>query len=79
MQETEVQSLVWEDTTCCRAAEPISQNHGLSALEPVVCNKRTHCNEKPAHHNQSRPLLSTAREKPAQQQGPSAAKNTSNK
>ena len=27
MQETWVQSLVWEDPSCCGAAEPVSSNY----------------------------------------------------
>ena len=23
-----------------------------ASLEPVLCNKRSHCNEKPTHHNE---------------------------
>ena len=42
--------------------------------EPVLCNKRSHRDEKPVHRNEERPLLSTTREKPMQQQRPGAAK-----
>ena len=31
-------------------------------LEPVLCNKRSHDNEKPAHHNKGKPLLAKTRE-----------------
>ena len=67
MQKTWVQSLVWEDPTCCRTTKPTHHNYGACALgpgscnygacvqqycdslflEPVLCNKRSHCNEKP--------------------------------
>ena len=67
MQGTQVQFLVWEDSTYCRAAEPMCHNYWAHALEsrshnpwaymlqllkpvrvePVVCNKRNHHNEKP--------------------------------
>ena len=30
---------------CATATEP-------AHLEPVLCNKRSHCNEKPMHHNE---------------------------
>ena len=33
-------------------------------LEPMLCNKRSHHNEKPAHRNEEQPLLTTARESP---------------
>ena len=64
MQGTQVWSLVQEDTTCCRAAKPVRHNYwacalepgevrcrkyfSSHALEPVLCNKRSHCNQKPA-------------------------------
>ena len=31
-------------------------------LEPVLCNKRSHRNEKPMHHNEEQPLLAATRE-----------------
>ena len=42
------------------ALEPVSCNYGAHMpqllkpmrLEPVLCNKRSHCNEKPAHRNE---------------------------
>ena len=34
MQETGVQSLVWEDPTCLRAAKPVCHNYWACALEP---------------------------------------------
>ena len=62
MQGTRIWFLVWEDSTCYRATkpeyhsyractvEPTSHNSwDPRALEPVLCNKRNHCNEKPAH------------------------------
>ena len=42
-QETQVQSLVWEDPTCRGATKPVLLNLRVSTLEPVLCN------EKPAH------------------------------
>ena len=45
-------------------------------LEPVLCNKRSHCNEKPVHHNKERPPPSPQLEKACtQQRRPNAAKN----
>ena len=35
-----------------------------SHLEPVLCNKRSHHNEKPAHCNEEWPPLATTRESP---------------
>ena len=46
-----VQSLVWEDPTCLRATKPMYHNYQASALEPVLCNKRSHRSKKPSHHN----------------------------
>ena len=31
-------------------------------LEPVLCNKRSHCNKKPVHCNEDQPLFATTRE-----------------
>ena len=42
MQETWVQSLVWEDPTCCRATKPKSHNYWACAPEPRNCNYRAH-------------------------------------
>jgi len=30
----------------------------------MLCNKRSHCNEKPVHHNEERPLLAAGRGSP---------------
>ena len=69
MQGTRVQSLIWEDPTCCEATKPMHHNYWACALqpashnywahvpqllkpahlEPVLRNKRSHHNEKPAH------------------------------
>ena len=54
-----VQSLVWENSTYHGASKPVCHNdwaHVLQLLKPtclrlVLCNKRSHCNEKPAHCN----------------------------
>ena len=76
MQDTGVQSLVQEDPACHGTVKPVCHNFCAQALEPVLHHKRTHHNEKPAHRNEEQPLLTTAREEPASQQGrPSAANN----
>ena len=62
MQETQVGSLIQEDPTCPRATKSLSRscwtcaleagNHSywsVYTLEPLLCNKISHCNEKPAH------------------------------
>ena len=62
MQGTQVKSLVLEDSTCHGATKPISQllsPHSRACasqllkpewLELVLCNKRSHYNEKPVYH-----------------------------
>ena len=54
--------------------EPTCCNYwNLRALQPVLCNKRSHSSEKPVHCNcWEWPPLATAREKPAQQWRPAA-------
>ena len=63
MQGMQVQSLVWEDSMFFRTTKPLcrkplSPHSGackpqleLPGLEPVLCNKRSHCH---AHHNEER-------------------------
>ena len=65
MQGTWVRAVVQEDTTCHGVAKPVRVPQLLSLcsrarkpqllkpawLEPVLCNKRSHCNEKPVHRN----------------------------
>ena len=51
MQGTGVRSLVQEDATCHGATQLTCHNTEARALEPVPCNKRSHHNEKPVHHN----------------------------
>ena len=64
MQETQVWSPFWEDLTCCGATKPGNCNHWSSrVLEPVLRNKRSTCNKKPAHCTREQPLLPTTREK----------------
>ena len=60
MQGTRVQALVQEDPTCRRATKPVRHNYWACepqllkpvCLEPVLCNKRSHCSEKPVHRNE---------------------------
>ena len=62
MEETQVPSPIWEDPTCCEAAKLMRHNcwaytletincsyWSQCALEFMLCNKRSHCNEKSAH------------------------------
>ena len=77
MQGTWVQALVWEDPTCRGATKPVRlqllslcsrarepQLLKPAHLEPVLHNKRNHCNEKPAHRNEQQPPLAATRESP---------------
>ena len=65
------------------ALEPASHNYWAHVpqllkpthLEPMLCNKRSHHNEKPAHRNESSPRSPQLEEARAQQQRPNAAKN----
>ena len=88
MQETQVQSPVWGDSTRCGAAKPEHHNHWTCALEPgshsywsprtqepVLCSKRSHCNEEQEHCSEEQPSLTTTREKPEPQRRLSTAKN----
>ena len=69
---TWVRSLVSEDFTCLGAAKPMHHNSWAcvlqllkpTCLEPVRPDARSHWNEKPAHHDEERPLLSVTRESP---------------
>ena len=77
MQGTRVQALVREDPTFHNywawALEPTSHNYWAhvtqllepACLEPVLHNKRSYHNEKPAHRNEEWPPLTATREKPA--------------
>ena len=51
MQGTWVLSLVREDPTCCRAAEPMGHTTEAPALERVLCNRKGQLNEKRGRHN----------------------------
>ena len=59
-----VWSLIWEDPACLGATKPIHYSYWACALEPgnrnywspctrepTLCKKRSHCNERPVHHN----------------------------
>ena len=50
MQGTWVQSLVWEDSTCCEAIRPTCHNAG-PVLEPVPRDKRSPSSERPPLHS----------------------------
>ena len=80
MQGTQVWALVREDPTCRGATKPVRHNYWACALEPahlepVLHNKKSHCNEKPTHCNKSSPRSPRIEKAHAQQRGPNAAKN----
>ena len=52
VQGTRVRSLVQEDSTCRGTARPLHHYWGPRTPEPVLCNKRSHCSEKPTHSSQ---------------------------
>ena len=72
MQGTWVQALVQEDPTCRGATKPVCHNYWAHTplllkpahLEPMLHNKRSHRNEKPAYHNEEWPPPTTTRESP---------------
>ena len=63
--------------------EPASHNYWASMpqllkpmrLEPMLHNKRSHCNKKPAHCNEEYPRSPQLEKACMQQQTPNAAKN----
>ena len=59
MQGTRVRALVWKIphaaeqlSPCATTTEPMPQLLKPTRLELVLCNKRSHHNEKPTHHNE---------------------------
>ena len=69
-QGTRFGALVWEDPTCRGATKPMCHSYVARVpqllkplhLEPVFCNKRSHCNEKPTHCYKEYPLLAAIKE-----------------
>ena len=59
VQGTRVRALGREDSTCRWATKPVHHNYWAHmpqllkpvCLEPMLCNKRSHRNEKPMHRN----------------------------
>ena len=62
MQGTPVQSSIRENSTCHGATKPMPQLLKLVHLQPVLCNKRSHCNGKPVCQNEEQTLLAATRE-----------------
>ena len=53
VQGTQVQSLVWEGSTCCRVTKPV--RHYYWSLEPGAWSLCSATREATAHHNQRKP------------------------
>ena len=50
--------LVWEDSRGCGATKPEHHRYRrLQVLEVVLCNRRSHRSEKPAHSNRDQTQL----------------------
>ena len=76
MQGTRVRALVREDPTCRGATKPVPQLLSLRSrareprvlkpvcLEPMLCNKMSHHNKKPAHRNKEQPPAHHNQRKP---------------
>ena len=64
MQRMWVRSLFQEDPTGLGATKPAWHDCWACALEPVLCNKRSHLSEKPEHSAEEKPPHSTPRESP---------------
>ena len=64
MQATQVRSLVQEDSSCHGTPKPLHHKYWACTLEPMLCNKRSHHNEKPAQVNEEYPLITATRESP---------------
>ena len=52
VQGSWVRSLVWKDSICRGATKPMHHNFWACTLEPLLCNERSHHNEKPAYSNE---------------------------
>ena len=78
MQGTQVQSLVWEDRTCCGAAKLVLHNYWACVLEPASHN---YWSPRATTTEARAPRARAPQEKPPQwearalQRRPNAAKN----
>ena len=74
MLGTLVWYLVWEDPKCRGATKPACHKWWSPRLEPVLCNRRSHRNEKLVHCKKNRPHSLQLKKGRAQQQKPNVAK-----
>ena len=73
MQGTRVQSLVWEDPTCCRAIKPCAP--ATEAWAPEACGPQEEPPPREAlHHNEEPPPLAATRESPHSNKHPAQPK-----
>ena len=64
MWGTWVWSLIQEDSSCFSTTKPTCHSYWANALDPVLCSKRSHCNEKPALCNWREALACLSQRKP---------------
>ena len=62
---------------CSHASEQLGPC--TTTTEPVLCNKRSHCNEKPSHGDEEWPPLPKLEKALVQQQGHTKAKKKKKK
>ena len=69
MQGTQIQSLVWEDSTCYGATKAIATNSSAHVLQRPKLGTWSRCwqQEKPVHRHQEQTLLARTRGSVAQQ------------
>ena len=56
MQGTWILPMVQEDLTCYKATKTASHSISACTLEPVLCNKKSHCNKMPICCNWRKPI-----------------------
>ena len=61
---TQVQSLVWKESTYCGATKPMHHNSESMCSAGHVLQQSSHCNAKLAFCNKQEPLLISTRERP---------------
>ena len=78
MQETQVQSLVQENSTRCGATNSLEhpcRSYSTLRLEPVLRNKKSHHSEKPVHAEKSSSCSLKLEKAQGKQRRSSTAKN----